>query len=58
MKYYIYACANGNWKQLKIVSITWQTSFTQALKNNNNNNNNNKIKKKKKKKEFSLQWQD
>ena len=30
MKYDIYACANRDWKQLKIVSVTWQTSFTQA----------------------------
>ena len=30
MKNYIYACANGDWKQLKIVTVTRQTSFTQA----------------------------
>ena len=27
-----YACANGDWKQLKIVTVTRQTSFTQAEK--------------------------
>ena len=30
MRNYIYACANGDWKQLKIVSVTRQANFTQA----------------------------
>ena len=30
MKNYIYARANGDWKQLTIVLVTRQTSFTQA----------------------------